>query len=325
MNTPASPLHLRWELYPVPHEAPERAAHGGSYFEQSSLVDAPGARQSLGNAPRDVHRDAVPQGASRVQPGALAAIVPVPFRALPAGRHGGAGAAAPPAPGSAVPGLAAAWPGALLRMAYLLTGVGGLVCTVAGASALLLRRTTDPGLRPSTAPADLANLAAFIAALSLTGAGYLTQPAGCARPRRHPRRPVAVGHQRADPRPARGRACGVGAAGGLHPLHAHVALRGQVFHLPRGPVGRRREPAGRRDRAADGGVSHLSSRRGPRRTWPPMASRTWADIVTAPPPDKSAPMKDPQPPDPRCPVPRGRHADRACRPRPRDAAAGAAR
>jgi hypothetical protein len=28
------PLHLRWELYPVPHEAPDRAAHGGSYFEQ---------------------------------------------------------------------------------------------------------------------------------------------------------------------------------------------------------------------------------------------------------------------------------------------------
>jgi nitrate reductase gamma subunit len=28
------PLHLRWELYPVPHEAPDRAAHGGSYFEE---------------------------------------------------------------------------------------------------------------------------------------------------------------------------------------------------------------------------------------------------------------------------------------------------
>jgi hypothetical protein len=26
---------LRWELYPVPHEAPERAEHGGSYFEES--------------------------------------------------------------------------------------------------------------------------------------------------------------------------------------------------------------------------------------------------------------------------------------------------
>ena len=30
-----APLHLRWELYPVPHEAPDRAAHGGSYFETS--------------------------------------------------------------------------------------------------------------------------------------------------------------------------------------------------------------------------------------------------------------------------------------------------
>jgi len=27
------PLHLRWELYPVPHQAKERARHGGSYFE----------------------------------------------------------------------------------------------------------------------------------------------------------------------------------------------------------------------------------------------------------------------------------------------------
>ena len=27
------PMHLRWELYPVPHEA-SRAAHGGSYLEE---------------------------------------------------------------------------------------------------------------------------------------------------------------------------------------------------------------------------------------------------------------------------------------------------
>jgi len=30
-----TPLHLRWELYPVPHETPERVLHGGSYFEES--------------------------------------------------------------------------------------------------------------------------------------------------------------------------------------------------------------------------------------------------------------------------------------------------
>ena len=30
-----APLHLRWELYPVPHEPPERASYGGSYLEHS--------------------------------------------------------------------------------------------------------------------------------------------------------------------------------------------------------------------------------------------------------------------------------------------------
>lgn len=31
-----SPLHIRWELYPVPHEGPKRAAYGGSYMEESN-------------------------------------------------------------------------------------------------------------------------------------------------------------------------------------------------------------------------------------------------------------------------------------------------
>jgi nitrate reductase gamma subunit len=29
-----TPVHLRWELYPVPHEAPHRARYGGSYMEE---------------------------------------------------------------------------------------------------------------------------------------------------------------------------------------------------------------------------------------------------------------------------------------------------
>ncbi|MGN1038825.1 MAG: nitrate reductase, partial [Mailhella sp.] len=29
------PQHLRWELYPVPHEEPERAEYGGSYLEKT--------------------------------------------------------------------------------------------------------------------------------------------------------------------------------------------------------------------------------------------------------------------------------------------------
>ena len=35
------PLHLRWELYPVPHEAKERAKHGGSYFEMKDWWTQP--------------------------------------------------------------------------------------------------------------------------------------------------------------------------------------------------------------------------------------------------------------------------------------------
>lgn len=32
----ASPLHIRWELYPVPHEGPDRASYGGSYMEEEN-------------------------------------------------------------------------------------------------------------------------------------------------------------------------------------------------------------------------------------------------------------------------------------------------
>lgn len=31
-----SPLHIRWELYPIPHEGPKRAAYGGSYMEETN-------------------------------------------------------------------------------------------------------------------------------------------------------------------------------------------------------------------------------------------------------------------------------------------------
>jgi hypothetical protein len=35
------PLHLRWDLYPVPHEESERAKHGGSYFESADWWKKP--------------------------------------------------------------------------------------------------------------------------------------------------------------------------------------------------------------------------------------------------------------------------------------------
>ncbi len=35
------PVHLRWELYPVPGEGAKRAEHGGSYFEESNWWKSP--------------------------------------------------------------------------------------------------------------------------------------------------------------------------------------------------------------------------------------------------------------------------------------------
>ena len=37
----SSPLHVRWEIYPIPHEGPERAAYGGSYMEEGNWWTKP--------------------------------------------------------------------------------------------------------------------------------------------------------------------------------------------------------------------------------------------------------------------------------------------
>ena len=37
----SSPLHIRWELYPVPHEGPARASYGGSYMEETNWWTKP--------------------------------------------------------------------------------------------------------------------------------------------------------------------------------------------------------------------------------------------------------------------------------------------
>lgn len=37
----ASPLHIRWELYPIPHEGPKKSAYGGSYMEESNWWTKP--------------------------------------------------------------------------------------------------------------------------------------------------------------------------------------------------------------------------------------------------------------------------------------------
>ncbi len=171
------PIHLRWELYPVPHEDPDLVRHGGSYFERSEWWRVPRHFNLAGElgfmipemlflkALREVNR-------------------PLWFRSFPFhfGLYLLAGAAA-----LVFATAVAALSGAITpagrfvngaRWVYGPMGAIGLVLAIAGAIGLLHRRVTDAGLRSLTTPADIFNLVFFVVAFGLVGVGSLVGPAG---------------------------------------------------------------------------------------------------------------------------------------------------
>jgi nitrate reductase gamma subunit len=172
-----SPLHLRWELYPVPHEAAERVAHGGSYFEQGEWWRHPRVSNVAGEV-----RFMVPE---MLFLHALRTFNrPLWNRSFPFhfGLYLMAGALVLLC-GSI---LASQWPastvaraisGFLPALAWL-SGVVGVVSCMAGAAGLLHRRLTCPALQVSTTPGDIFNLLFFIGALGLLAIGYGVRPAG---------------------------------------------------------------------------------------------------------------------------------------------------
>jgi nitrate reductase gamma subunit len=172
-----APLHLRWELYPVPHEAAARASYGGSRFEQSA---------SSARAARPNHWGTLK--ALAVEIATLNALRehnrPLWWRSFPfhAGLYLLSGALMLVLAAAALtllaPSAAAGWPGTALRLLYRPAGIAGVMLAAAGAAALLHRRLTDPALRRFTTPGDVFNLAAFVVALGVLGAGYALAPAG---------------------------------------------------------------------------------------------------------------------------------------------------
>jgi nitrate reductase gamma subunit len=172
-----SPLHLRWELYPVPHEAPERVAHGGSYFEQAEWWRQPRVSNLWGEI-----RFMVPEILF------LRALRtfnrPLWYRSFPfhVGLYVLAGTLAllfgSVLVGQVVPSTAGVSMATALLTLARLAGVAGVLSSVAGAAGLLHRRLTDPALRVSTTPGDVFNLLFFIGALALLTVGYAVRPAG---------------------------------------------------------------------------------------------------------------------------------------------------
>ena len=172
-----SPIHLRWELYPVPHERPERAMHGGSYFEASEWWRTPRHVSLAGEWKFMIPEILLLRGLREYNR-------PLWFRSFPfhfglyllAGTTGLVCVMA-----AAIVVGAAATGGALagtVRWVSSATGAAGILLVIGGAIGLLHRRLTDPALTPYTTPGDVFNLLFFIAAIGLAGVGYIASPAG---------------------------------------------------------------------------------------------------------------------------------------------------
>jgi nitrate reductase gamma subunit len=172
-----APLHLRWELYPVPHEESSRVTHGGSYFEDGDWW----------TKARPLHLG-----------GELRVMIPeilflkglwefnrrlwLPSFLFHFGLYLLTGTAVLVACGSGVPlllpSLASSGFWILLAELYKITGYSGAVLSVLGAFLLLLRRATDLELKNYTKPGDFFNLLLFIIAFAAVAAGYVLRPPG---------------------------------------------------------------------------------------------------------------------------------------------------
>jgi nitrate reductase gamma subunit len=165
------PLHLRWELYPVPHEAAERAEHGGSYFEETDWWTRPQAYNLAG--------ELAAMGSEILFMKALHAFnrkLWVRSYVFHFGLYlliGTAGLVLATAIATLVaPGAMGGPLGMVLHVLYRAGGVAGAALCIAGALALLGRRLTDSDLSNYTVPGDLFNLLFFVAALGTACAGY---------------------------------------------------------------------------------------------------------------------------------------------------------
>lgn len=174
-----TPLHLRWEIYPLPHEHPYRAAYGGSYFETQEWWRRPQVANRRGEwrvmieeilflkSLREFNRRLwLPSFLFHF--GLYLAIAAVGCAAL--------------AMTCGLSSFAIRFSELACALAPIakFTAVVAAVLIVVGACWLLMRRTSDPTLKNSTHAGDLFNLLFFIATCALLIGGYLLRAPGTA-------------------------------------------------------------------------------------------------------------------------------------------------
>jgi nitrate reductase gamma subunit len=174
------PLHVRWELYPVPHENPLRAEHGGSYFES----------QQWWRKPQEKHRSRewMAMFQEIIFMKSLREFNPrlwIPSFLFHSGLYLSILAAIALLM-SVLPGLLISGPGTSKLTSELAPvsgwlGLAGAALVISGAILLLMRRINDPALKNYTKAGDILNLLFFIFTFAVLAVAHLMSNSNTAR------------------------------------------------------------------------------------------------------------------------------------------------
>ncbi len=167
------PRHLRWELYPVPHEDPRHAAHGGSYFEDLDWWKHPRRRNLRGELAFMIPEMVFLKGLREFNRKLWSFSFPFHFGMYLCAASGVMVGVTALISIRSPFWMAGSFGFAIHAFSKYAAIVGGLL-VIFGSLSLLVRRLTDPDLKTYTVPADLFNLLSFSVIAGLLLAGYLT-------------------------------------------------------------------------------------------------------------------------------------------------------
>ncbi len=166
------PIHLRWELYPVPHEEARRVEHGGSYFEEVDWWEKPTHFNLAGEMRVMVPEMLFLKGLWEYNRKLWSRSFPFHF-----GLYlliGGATLLVAATLVSLVLPVSIAGPLATLCLGLgKVVGLVGFILVIVGSLGLLSRRLTDEDMKNYTTPADIFNLLFFTVTCILLLVGYM--------------------------------------------------------------------------------------------------------------------------------------------------------